>query len=255
MDMSKDVAKGAMGAAKEMSKGAVGAAKGVVGRAKEMVGLVQEGEQQQVPEPEQSLLEELNQSCALTYKQRLYGFVSCLLLGIFCSLLSLLVFFHPIKFAITYSAGNLLSLSSTGFLIGFGRQLSLMCDPVRGLAAGIFIAAIFCTLIAALYVHDALLTMVCIIVQSSALTCTGFLIGFGRQLSLMCDPVRGLAAGIFIAAIFCTLIAALYVHDALLTMVCIIVQSSALTWYSLSFIPFAQAAAKRVFRSCLETEF
>eukprot|EP00271_Cylindrocystis_brebissonii_P006878 TRINITY_DN19766_c0_g1_i1.p1 TRINITY_DN19766_c0_g1~~TRINITY_DN19766_c0_g1_i1.p1 ORF type:complete len:199 (-),score=24.53 TRINITY_DN19766_c0_g1_i1:620-1216(-) len=187
MFMAADRAKSAA----ERAKGAMG---GAVDKAREMVGLAEESPPV-VPE-EPSMMDELSQSCALTYKQRLYGFAGCLALGFFCVFLSMLVFFHPVKFAVTYTTGNLLAMASTGFLIGFWRQLQLMFDKVRAVAAIIYLVAIFLTL-------------------------------------------------------FC----ALWMHDSLLTLSCIVVQFSALLWYSLSYIPFAQAAAKKIFRTCYESEF
>lgn len=189
-----DMAKGVV---VEKTKGIVEKSKEAVGKAKEMVGLVNESEAQQPTPPEDpTWMDELNQSCNLTYKQRIQGFVACLSLGLLCTLLSMLVLLHPVKFAVTYSVGNIMALGSTGFLIGFSRQLKMMFDPIR--------------------------------------------IG---------------AAVVFAISIVLTLVAALYVGDPLLTLLCILVQGSALTWYSLSYIPFAQASAKRCFRACYESEF
>nr|GEW30375.1 senescence-specific cysteine protease SAG39-like [Tanacetum cinerariifolium] len=61
--------------------------------------------------------------------------------------LSMLVFFNPIKFGIAFTFGNLLSLGSTGFLIGPKRQVNVMLDPV----------------------HNKLLTLVAIILEFGAL--------------------------------------------------------------------------------------
>ncbi|KAL3524762.1 hypothetical protein ACH5RR_013134, partial [Cinchona calisaya] len=57
-----------------------------------------------------SFLDDFNHNCTLSTKQRLYGFAVCLAAGITCTLLSMLVFFNPIKFGITFSFGNLLAL-------------------------------------------------------------------------------------------------------------------------------------------------
>lgn len=183
--------KESMAAAAGRAKGAFG---GAMGKARELAGLAEE-EAAAVPE-EPSMMDEISQSCALTYKQRLYGFAACLSLGLFCVFLSMLVFFNPIKFALSYTLGNILAIGSTGFLIGFWRQLQLMFAPIRALAAILYLVAIVLTLLCALWVQDPLLTIVCILVQS------------------------------------CSLI-----------------------WYSLSYIPFAQAAARRILRSCYESDF
>ncbi|EFJ19174.1 hypothetical protein SELMODRAFT_111302 [Selaginella moellendorffii] len=153
-----------------------------VGRLRNFVGFPADEE---LPDEEESLIPTFEQGWKLTARQRAYGFVACLSLGIFCSFLSSLVFFRPTKFAITFTIGNLLSLGSTGFLVGPRKQLDMMFDPVRILSTAIYIFSIF-------------------------------------------------------LALFC----ALHLHDRLLTILSIIIQAFALLWYSLSYIPFAQSAAR-----------
>ncbi|GFZ18705.1 Got1/Sft2-like vescicle transport protein family [Actinidia rufa] len=82
---------------------------------------------------------------------------------------SMLVFFNPIKFGITFTFGNLLSLGSTAFLIGPKRQVTMMLDPVRIYATAIFIASMIIALFCALYVHNKLLTLLAIILEFGAL--------------------------------------------------------------------------------------
>ncbi|XP_047268923.1 vesicle transport protein SFT2B isoform X2 [Capsicum annuum] len=101
--------------------------------------------------------------------KRLYGFAICLTTGITCTLLSMLVFFNPIKFGITFSLGNLLALGSTAFLIGPKRQATMMLDPVRIYATAIYIASIIIALFCALYVRNKLLTLLSIVLEFGAL--------------------------------------------------------------------------------------
>ncbi|GER49055.1 Got1/Sft2-like vescicle transport protein family, partial [Striga asiatica] len=82
---------------------------------------------------------------------------------------SMLVFFHPIKFGITFSFGNLLALGSTAFLIGPKRQLTMMLDPVRIYATAIYIASIIVALFCAVYVRNKLLTLLAIVLEFGAL--------------------------------------------------------------------------------------
>ncbi|KAH7534110.1 uncharacterized protein LOC107407871 [Ziziphus jujuba] len=116
-----------------------------------------------------SFMDDLNRDCTLSTKQRLYGFAICLSAGITCTLLSMLVFFNPIKFGITFTLGNLLSLGSTGFLIGPKRQVTMMLDPVRIYATAIYLASIIIALFCALYVRNKLLTLLAIILEFGAL--------------------------------------------------------------------------------------
>lgn len=82
-------------------------------RARMLVGL--EGAEEQAAADEDatsSFYDDFNRDCTLSTKQRLYGFAICLSAGLACTLLSVLVFFHPIKFGITFTFGNLLALGS-----------------------------------------------------------------------------------------------------------------------------------------------
>ncbi|KAL0448272.1 UNVERIFIED_CONTAM: Vesicle transport protein SFT2A [Sesamum latifolium] len=160
---------------------------------KMLVGMEVDDEEQN---QESSFLDDFNRNCTLSTKQRLYGFAICLSAGITCTLLSMLVFFHPIKFGITFSFGNLLALGSTAFLIGPKRQVTMMLDPVRIYATALYISSI-------------------------------------------------------IIALFC----AVYVRNKLLTLLAIVLEFSALIWYSLSYIPFARSMVSKIMASCFDTEF
>ncbi|XP_022750816.1 vesicle transport protein SFT2B-like isoform X1 [Durio zibethinus] len=116
-----------------------------------------------------SFMDDFNSHCTLTTKQRFYGFAICFVAGLTCTLLSILVFFHPIKFGITFTFGNLLSLGSTAFLIGPKRQVSMMFDPVRIYATAIYLASMIIALFCAFYVHNKLLTLLAIILEFGAL--------------------------------------------------------------------------------------
>ncbi|XP_023522029.1 vesicle transport protein SFT2B-like, partial [Cucurbita pepo subsp. pepo] len=68
-------------------------------------------------------MDDFNRNCTLSTKQRLYGFAICFVSGLTCTLMSMLVFFNPIKFGIAFTLGNMLSLgrfhSSCCFVIGW----------------------------------------------------------------------------------------------------------------------------------------
>ncbi|GLJ16291.1 hypothetical protein SUGI_0274630 [Cryptomeria japonica] len=113
--------------------------------------------------------EESDGRCGLSYQERIYGFAACLAGGLLCTLLSLLLIFRPIKFAVTFTFGNLLSLASTAFLVGPMRQVNMMFDPARIVASIIFIGSIVIALVCALYIHNRLLTLLAIIIEFCAL--------------------------------------------------------------------------------------
>ncbi|MBA0628437.1 hypothetical protein Godav_023162 [Gossypium davidsonii] len=122
---------------------------------KMLVGIEVEDEHQQPAIEEDgnsfSFMDDFNRQCTLTTKQ------------------SILVFFHPIKFGITFTFGNLLALGSTAFLIGPKRQVSMMLDPVRIYATAIYLASMIIALFCAFYVRNKLLTLLAIMLEFGAL--------------------------------------------------------------------------------------
>ncbi|XP_075501631.1 uncharacterized protein LOC142539799 [Primulina tabacum] len=134
---------------------------------KMLVGMDVEDEEQL--QQESSFFDDFNRNCTLSTKQRLYGFAICLAAGITCTILSMLVFFKPIKFGITFSFGNMLALGSTAFLIGPKRQVTMMLDPVRIYATAIYIASIIFALFCAVYVRNKILTFLGIVLEFGAL--------------------------------------------------------------------------------------
>ncbi|KAM0787128.1 hypothetical protein ACM66B_006380 [Microbotryomycetes sp. NB124-2] len=75
---------------------------------------------------------------------------------------------------------------------------------------------------------------------------TGFLIGFKRQWKLMWDPVRATAAAIFILCIVLVFVFAFAIQIDVLVIVFAVATYVAYAWYSLSFIPYARALAKKL---------
>jgi len=141
---------------------------------KMLVGMeVEEEEERQAASLEESgsfsFMDDFNRSCTLSTKQRLNGFVICFVAGLTCTLLSMLVFFNPVKFGIMFTFGNLLSLGSTAFLIGPKRQVTMMLDPVRIYATAIYLASMIIALFCALYVRNKLLTLLAMILEFGAL--------------------------------------------------------------------------------------
>lgn len=107
--------------------------------------------------------------CSLSPLQRIYGFAACLLAGLICMFLSMIVFIKPIKFALLFTFGNMLAIGSTAFLIGPMQQLSMMMDPVRVYATSIYVGCVVLALICALVIHSKILTLLAIICEICAL--------------------------------------------------------------------------------------
>lgn len=125
------------------------------------------GEESQ--DEETKYLEELKQCCKLSYRERLYGFATCFVVGFCLTMLSSFYIWdistHPERFAITYTLGNIVGLAGTGFLIGPVRQIKGMFKETRVIATCVFLAAMGATLYFALGPKKAGLVLICIIVQ------------------------------------------------------------------------------------------
>jgi hypothetical protein len=95
----------------------------------------------------------------------------CYIAGFLISVLSSLLFAtgNIAGFAVIYTIGNLVSLSATGFLIGFVTQFKKMFDSVRIASTLIFLVAMGCTLGFALGLRNIPLTIISCIIQYCAL--------------------------------------------------------------------------------------
>ncbi|XP_072293169.1 vesicle transport protein SFT2A [Eucyclogobius newberryi] len=131
----------------------------------------------------------------LSYTTRIKCFIVCFAVGILCSILGSALLFLPngIKlFAVFYTLGNVMALSSTCFLMGPLKQLKRMFEPTRLIATIVMLLCLALTLCAVFW--------------------------WGK---------KGLAI------IFC------------------ILQFLAMTWYSISYIPFARDAVMKCFTTCI----
>ena len=91
----------------------------------------------------------------LNFTQRVYGFGICFGVGCLISLGSMLFFRqllagNPGPFAVNYTVGNVLELTSTSFLVGPARQIKRMTSPTRWGAALVYVGAMVATLVSAL---------------------------------------------------------------------------------------------------------
>lgn len=81
-------------------------------------------------------------------------------------------------------------------------------------------------------------------IASMASTC--FLMGPWKQLQKMFNSTRVVATIVALTFLVLTLVSALYYKKAGLTFVCCIIQFLAMTWYCLSYIPYARDAVKKM---------
>ncbi|KAI1304874.1 hypothetical protein EDD11_005047 [Mortierella claussenii] len=111
-------------------------------------------------------------SCfTLNRTQRLYGFGICFIVGFLISILSTLALGtgQLALFAVFFTFGNIVSLLSTTFLIGPGKQIKTMFAPVRMFASIVFLAMIAVTLLVAFTLESAILCLILCIIQFLAL--------------------------------------------------------------------------------------
>jgi len=130
------------------------------------------------PKEAQTPLEKIK-SCAclpaLTYQQRLTGFVICFAFGTILSMSALsslgsLLLGNAAPFAFKYTAGNLLSIGSSSFLVGPTKQCRDMAAPERATASLVYVITLIGTLWSVFFLRIQIISFAFIICQFCALT-------------------------------------------------------------------------------------
>ncbi|XP_046667319.1 vesicle transport protein SFT2B isoform X2 [Homalodisca vitripennis] len=80
---------------------------------------------------------------------------------------------------------------------------------------------------------------------------TLFLMGPVNQVKKMFAPTRVVATIVVIVMIVLTLVSGFWIKNAGLAFLFIIMQWMAMTWYSLSYIPYARDAVKKTVETCI----
>ncbi|XP_075914556.1 LOW QUALITY PROTEIN: vesicle transport protein SFT2B-like, partial [Petromyzon marinus] len=131
---------------------------------------------------------------------------------------------------------GLLAGVSEATTLGFGSRL-------KGFAV-CFCLGVLCSILGAVFLwlpHGLTLFAVFYTVGNIAsITSTFFLMGPAKQLKKMFELTRLIATIIMLVCLGLTLCSALWWKNKGLTLIFCILQFLALTWYSLSFIPFAR---------------
>jgi len=83
-----------------------------------------------------------------------------------------------------------------------------------------------------------------------ALGSTGFLTGFTAQLTGMFKGTRIIASCVYLGSLVMTLVSAVYLKSFGLTIAFLILQSCALAWYCLSYIPGGRAVVSAMGKRC-----
>eukprot|EP01121_Diplochlamys_sp_Union-15-3_P008587 TRINITY_DN2293_c0_g1_i2.p1 TRINITY_DN2293_c0_g1~~TRINITY_DN2293_c0_g1_i2.p1 ORF type:complete len:143 (-),score=15.65 TRINITY_DN2293_c0_g1_i2:155-583(-) len=112
---------------------------------------------------------EEEESCfGFSWKQRIFGFIVCLAVGLSFCFLSTFFLLSPRQFAKFYTLGSLFLLSSTLFLVGPKKQLKNMFSSQRYMSTTIYLASLFGTLYTAIILQHRMLTFVLVIIQFGA---------------------------------------------------------------------------------------
>jgi len=119
-----------------------------------------------------------------------------------------------------------------GFIICFvaGILLSLLGSLFLFLGRGMVLFGVFYTL-----------------GNLTSLASTCFLMGPFKQVKNMFAPTRLIATIVMLCSLVLTLMAAFWWHNNGLVILFLIIQFGAMTWYSISYIPFARDAVKKCF--------
>ncbi|KAK9735597.1 hypothetical protein RND81_04G214900 [Saponaria officinalis] len=154
------------------------------------------------------------------------------------------------------SAVNDADESSFAFMDDFNRNCTLSTKQrIQGFVI-CFVVGLTCTFLSMLvFLNPIKFGILFTLGNLLAIGSTAFLIGPKRQVTMMLDPVRIYATALYIASMIIALFCALYVHNKLLTLFGILLEFGALTWYSLSYIPFARSMVTKLLVACFDTEF
>lgn len=130
---------------------------------------------------------------SLSWKQRLYGCIACMLLGFFVSIgsfsrFSELVGGDPRPFVAQYILGNILALCSTCLLHGPLSQSQIMLANTRIATTGIYLALTVAIIVAAYWSNpDVLLVLLFVLAQYLTLAWyTLSMLSWGQQLFTNC---------------------------------------------------------------------
>ncbi|KAK3602737.1 hypothetical protein CHS0354_017183 [Potamilus streckersoni] len=110
---------------------------------------------------------------SLTKKQRILGFVICLLLGTFC--FSMACLYIPLlvlkarKFAALYTLGSLFVISSFSMLWGPANHVKHLFSMGRLPFTTAYLGTLFATLYCSLWIKSSFLTVICAVLQVLAL--------------------------------------------------------------------------------------
>ena len=102
---------------------------------------------------EEGIVTQINEATTFSWSTRIKGFVICFAVGIVLSVLgTVMIFFNNwTAFALLYTFGNIIALSSTCFLMGPFKQIKNMFAHTRIIATIVMLLCLVLTIMAAVW--------------------------------------------------------------------------------------------------------
>ena len=125
---------------------------------------------------------------------------------------------------------------------------------IKGFIACFVLGVCISVLSTVIYTLTLRLTPFCVLYTLGnicALASTCFLMGPMKQIKTMFAPTRWIATSLMLIFLLLTIISAVALHKRGLTVLFCILQFGAMTWYSISYIPYARDAVKKCVDGCL----
>ena len=138
------------------------------GNAMDVFIKIKEGVGLQEEQP-QGVWDEVGEQFSMTWKQRIGSFAAFMVMSTVCYAMAIFfmpwIVIAPKKFAFFFTCANLFGIASTGFLMGFSRQLRSMAEHNRQYVSAVYIFSMVLTLMAAMQWRSQVLTIVFSAVQ------------------------------------------------------------------------------------------
>ena len=152
--------------------------------------------------------------------------------------------------------GNITEEESNGGFISDALDYSTLSysTRIKGFIACFVIGVILSILSTILYALTWSLSLFAVFYtlgNITALCSTLFLMGPVNQIKKMFAPTRWIATSLMLLFLVLTLVSAFILAKKGLTIIFCILQFCAMTWYSISYIPYARDAVKKAVDGCL----
>ena len=110
-------------------------------------------------------IENDSDTCNMSYKNRVIGFLTCVGVGTVLNLFSYIALVSmftgkPYRFALLFTLGNIVSITGLIILLGLKKQIKTMFASKRWITTSVYLLAMIMTLISACAIGNAFLTII-----------------------------------------------------------------------------------------------